>query len=67
MTQYSFKSDYNEGAHPDILSALSQTNFCQEEGYGEDEYCKNAAKIIKKKSIIQMLTSISFQVEHRRI
>ncbi|GAI45177.1 unnamed protein product, partial [marine sediment metagenome] len=34
MNQYSFKNDYSEGAHPNILQALNQTNLNQEEGYG---------------------------------
>lgn len=35
---YSFRSDYSEGAHPDILKALSDTNMMQEDGYGEDRF-----------------------------
>ncbi len=49
MDKYSFKNDYSEGAHPKILEALSCTNFLQEVGYGEDDYCKEAVKLIRKK------------------
>ena len=43
-----FNSDYTEGAHPKILEKLSETNFVQTVGYGEDEYCANARKLIQK-------------------
>lgn len=46
---YSFKNDYSEGAHPNILNALFKTNLEQQEGYGEDYYCLEAARIIKTK------------------
>lgn len=42
-----FNCDYNEGAHPRILEALVETNMEQTVGYGEDQYCKEAEKIIK--------------------
>jgi len=45
---YSFKNDYSEGAHPQILEALNKTNFEQEEGYGEDTYCKQAIEVLKE-------------------
>jgi len=43
-----FQSDYCEGAHQRILDRLQQTNMAQTLGYGEDEYCKEAAELIKK-------------------
>ena len=43
-----FECDYAEGAHPQILERLSQTNFEQTKGYGEDEYCENARRIIRR-------------------
>lgn len=46
---YSFKNDYSEGAHSNILNALFDTNLEQQDGYGEDYYCLEAAKLIKKK------------------
>lgn len=44
---YSFKNDYNEGAHPSILKALTEYNMNQEEGYGMDSHSQNAAQMIK--------------------
>ncbi|MCO7175363.1 threonine aldolase family protein [Sporolactobacillus kofuensis] len=46
---YSFKNDYSEGAHLQILNALIETNMVQEEGYGEDQYSLQAAELLKKK------------------
>lgn len=46
---YSFKSDYSEGAHPQILEALVKTNLEQSEGYGLDTYCEKAITSIKEK------------------
>ncbi len=45
---YSFRNDYSEGAHPDILEALTRTNFVQTAGYGEDSFCEAARELIKK-------------------
>ena len=44
---YSFANDYSEGCHPLILKALSETNFVQQAGYGDDEYTRNAANQIR--------------------
>lgn len=46
-TNYSFKNDYSEGAHPKILEALTKYNEGQEEGYGNDQYSQKAAELIK--------------------
>lgn len=46
---YSFKNDYSEGAHPNILKALLETNLQQQLGYGEDEYCLRAMELLKEK------------------
>lgn len=46
---YSFNNDYSEGAHPRILNALVETNLVQTIGYGEDQYCLEAAELIKKR------------------
>lgn len=43
-----FNSDYTEGCHPAILERLAATNMEQTPGYGEDEYCAQAAALIKK-------------------
>ena len=34
-----FQCDYAEGAHPNILKRLIETNDLQTVGYGEDEIC----------------------------
>lgn len=43
-----FNSDYLEGAHPLIIEKLAATNLEQTPGYGEDEYCRRAAALIKR-------------------
>jgi len=43
-----FASDYTEGAHPSILSALAETNYEQNPGYGEDPHCAHAAELIRE-------------------
>jgi len=40
--------DYAEGAHPNILKKMQETNLLQTVGYGEDEICAEARKFIKK-------------------
>jgi threonine aldolase len=47
--KYSFKNDYAEGAHPQVLEALIHTNFTQQNGYGLDAYSINVENIIKQK------------------
>ena len=42
-----FNSDYLEGAHPAVLEALIRTNALQSPGYGEDDYCREAADRIR--------------------
>jgi len=42
-----FHSDYAEGAHEKILEELLRTNMVQTPGYGEDEYCLEAAGMIQ--------------------
>lgn len=46
---YSFKNDYSEGAHPNILNALMESNMQQTEGYGEDQYSLAAISLLKEK------------------
>lgn len=46
---YSFRNDYSEGAHPDILKALTESNLTQFKGYGEDRCSLEAARLIKEK------------------
>lgn len=42
-----FLNDYSEGAFPEILEKLGQTNMTHQLGYGEDEYCLCAKRKIK--------------------
>lgn len=41
--------DYNEGAHERILKKMMETNLEQTAGYGEDDYCRQAAELIIEK------------------
>ena len=41
-----FNCDYSEGAHPQVLQRLVETNMEQTVGYGEDAYCQKAAELI---------------------
>lgn len=43
-----FESDYLEGAHPNILEKLVETNYDQTGGYGNDKYCDDAKNKLKK-------------------
>lgn len=47
--KYSFRNDYSEGCHPNILKALVQFNFDQQNGYGLDDYCLTAEQIIRER------------------
>ncbi|MDH6253873.1 threonine aldolase [Chryseobacterium sp. H1D6B] len=47
--KFSFKNDYSEGCHPNILQALLQSNLDQQAGYGEDEFSLKAKELIKEK------------------
>ncbi|WP_050697496.1 threonine aldolase family protein [Anaeromassilibacillus senegalensis] len=48
--KYSFKNDYSEGAHPKLLEALQLAGSKQNEGYGNDVHCKNAADRIRRET-----------------
>lgn len=45
----SFKNDYNQVGHPNILNRLSRIKDNQYVGYGEDEICESAKIRIKEK------------------
>jgi len=45
----SFKNDYSEGCHPNILKALAEYNLSQQAGYGMDDYSLQAKQLIKEK------------------
>ena len=42
-----FNNDYSEGCHEKVMDTLIRTNMVQTLGYGEDEYCAQAAAKIK--------------------
>lgn len=42
------KNDYSLGAHPKVMDALVETNLNLSDGYGTDEYCKEAADRIRE-------------------
>ena len=46
-TPISFTCDYNEGAHPEILRRLMETNMQQEPGYGSDRFTQAAIEKIR--------------------
>lgn len=37
-----FDTDYMEGAHPEVMRRLMETNLEQTVGYGNDEYTRHA-------------------------
>ena len=43
-----FLNDYSEGAHPQVLQALQDTNAESTVGYGKDEYCEKAAARLRE-------------------
>jgi len=47
--KFSFKNDYSEGCHSNILEALVSSNLDQQAGYGEDQYSLEAKELIKQK------------------
>ena len=42
-----FENDYSEGAHPEVLKRLIETNMEQVPGYGMDPYCESAKEKIR--------------------
>ena len=47
--KYSFKNDYSEGAHENIIQSLVTSNLEQTDGYGHDTYCEEARRLIKNR------------------
>lgn len=45
---YSFNNDYSEGAHPKIFEAMINANLIQNGGYGSDDHCSRARKLIRQ-------------------
>ncbi|KAF7553403.1 hypothetical protein G7Z17_g3632 [Cylindrodendrum hubeiense] len=49
MPSGSFLDDYSEGAHPQILEKLLETNLSQQKPYGDDEYSIKAKACLREK------------------
>ena len=49
MNKLFFRNDYGEGAHPDVLKRLIETNLEHTCGYGLDAYSLKAAELIREK------------------
>ena len=64
---YSFLNDYSEGAHPQILEALNQTNLIQTVGYGKMNIVIWRRRSLKNVFIMNRLMFIFFFVEHKQI
>ncbi len=47
ITIIRFETDYQEGAHPEILARLSLTNYEQTSGYGVDVHTEHAKELIR--------------------
>lgn len=47
--KFSFKNDYSEGCHPQILEVLVRYNLDQQAGYGEDQFSLKAQDLIKER------------------
>lgn len=45
----SFVNDYNEGACPEVLEALTQYNHEKNSSYGSDDHTQNAIRLIREK------------------
>ena len=48
MNRPSFESDYNNGAHPDVLQHLLKTNEPSSASYGQDEWSQQARQKIRQ-------------------
>ena len=48
MATLSFTCDYCEGAHPEVLKRLAETNMEQHQGYGDDPYTRSAVQRIRQ-------------------
>lgn len=43
-----FDCDYMAGAHPEVMAALADTNLMQTPGYGADDICAEARRLIRE-------------------
>ena len=43
-----FYTDYMEGAHPEVMRRLMETNLEHTTGYGSDQYTQRAKQLIRE-------------------
>ena len=43
-----FYTDYMEGAHPEVMRRLRETNLEHTTGYGSDQYTQRAKQLIRE-------------------
>lgn len=43
-----FDCDYMAGAHPEVLKAITDNNNVQTAGYGCDDFCERAKRLIRE-------------------
>ena len=43
-----FYTDYMEGAHPEVMRRLTETNLEHTTGYGSDQYTQRAKQLIRE-------------------
>ena len=56
-----FDTDYMEGAHPEVIRRLTETNLEQTVGYGNDPYTARAKELIRKADAIAAEKGIKVQ------
>ena len=56
-----FDTDYMEGAHPEVIRRLTETNLEQTAGYGNDPYTARAKELIRKADAIAAEKGIKVQ------
>ena len=60
-----FYTDYMEGAHPEVMRRLMETNLEHTTGYGSDQYTQRAKQLIREACGGLKLPYISLWEEHR--
>ena len=65
MPKYSFKNDYSEGCHQNILDKLQETNIVQQDGYGDDNFQRMQLNLLKTNATLLLHIFTLSRVEHR--
>ena len=63
----SFENDYIQGAHPEVLKRLTETNLEPLSGYGTDPYCESARKRSEESADVRRQRSIFWWAGPRRM